>query len=92
MRDDVYYIMETFGLVKHKDEQKYGSYRIKELILEIYDKMTEAIKTGRPYQTILDPPAGPPTDAEGNFIPMAEWDPSNWPPHIHPRRKENLTK
>ena len=26
-------------------------------------------------------------DAEGNFIPVANWDKSNWPPHIHPTRK-----
>jgi len=48
------------------------------------DKMAEAIQTGRPYQTILDPPPGPPTDEHGNYIPMAQWDPANWPPHIHP--------
>lgn len=42
------------------------------------------------YQTRLNPPAGPPCDAEGNFIPMSEWDPAHWPPHIHrPRQREN---
>lgn len=34
------------------------------------------------YKTRLNPPPGPPTDADGNFIPMSDWDP-NWPPHIH---------
>lgn len=29
-------------------------------------------------------PPGPPTDAHGNFIPMSQWAPNNWPPHIHP--------
>jgi len=82
-RHAVDYIMDTFPIVKRKDEQKYGSYRTKELILEIYDKMTEAIQTGQPYETILDPPPGPPTDANGNYIPMAQWDSANWPPHIH---------
>jgi len=28
------------------------------------------------------------TDADGNFIPMEQWDESNWPSHIHPPRKE----
>jgi N-6 DNA Methylase len=57
-RDDVDYIMEAFPIVKRKDEQQYGSFRTKELILEVYDAMAEAIRTGVPYQTILDPPPG----------------------------------
>ena len=55
-REDVDYIMETFPIVKRKDAKKYGEYRTKRVILECYDAMAEAIKTGRPYQTILDPP------------------------------------
>ena len=54
------YIMETFPIVKRKDEQKYGEYRNKRVIMECYDAMAEAIKTGEPYRTILDlPPADP---------------------------------
>ncbi len=50
--------METFPIVKRKDVQRYGSFRTKELILEVYDAMAEATRTGHPYQTILDPPPG----------------------------------
>jgi hypothetical protein len=57
-RDDVDYIMETFPIVKRKDVAAFGSYRTKELILEVYDAMTQAIRTGEPYKTILDPPPG----------------------------------
>jgi hypothetical protein len=57
-RDDVDYILETFPIVKRKDEQRYGSFRTKELILELYDAMAEAAQNSRPYQTILDPPPG----------------------------------
>lgn len=57
-RNDVDYIMETFPIVKRKDVERYGSFRTKELILVVYDKMSEAIRTGEPYQTILDPPPG----------------------------------
>ncbi|MGK5093224.1 N-6 DNA methylase [Deltaproteobacteria bacterium TL4] len=60
-RDDVDYIMGTFPIVKRKDEQKYGEYRTKAIILHCYDKMAEAIKTGEPYQTILDPPPADPS-------------------------------
>ena len=54
------YIMETFPIIKYKDEQKYGEFRKKRIILECYDAMAEAMKTGRPYQTILDPPPADP--------------------------------
>jgi hypothetical protein len=57
-RDDVDYVMDTFSIVKRKDEERYGSFRTKELILEIYEAMTEAVRSGRPYQTILNPPPG----------------------------------
>ncbi|HUT60573.1 MAG TPA: hypothetical protein VNA25_22235 [Phycisphaerae bacterium] len=87
-RDAVDYIMETFPIVKKKDIKAHGAYRTKDAILEIYDAMAEAIATGQPYHTRLDPPPGPPADAEGNFIPMAQWDPAAWPPHIHPPRDQ----
>jgi hypothetical protein len=57
-REDVDYIMETFPIVKRKDEERYGTYRTKELILEVYDAMAEAARTHKTYQTILDPPPG----------------------------------
>ncbi len=59
-RDDVDYIMETFPIVKRKDEAAHGSYRTKEKILEIYDAMQRAIETGVAYQTVLDPPPADP--------------------------------
>jgi hypothetical protein len=55
-RDDVDYIMETFPIVKRKDIQHHGTFRTKNLVLDIYDAITEATRT--PYQTILDPPPG----------------------------------
>lgn len=58
--EDVDYIMDTFPIVKRKDEDKYGKYRTKRVILEIYDEMAESIRTGEPYQTRLDPPPADP--------------------------------
>jgi len=98
-RDAVAYIMETFPIVKRKDVEKYGSYRTKETILEIYDEMQRvmaenaaAVAAGRQptarYPTRLTPPPGPPADAADNFIPMAQWDRAHWPVHIHPPRGE----
>jgi hypothetical protein len=57
-RDAVTYILETFPIVREKDTKRYGTYRTKDRILEIYDAMAEAMRTGRPYQTALDPPPG----------------------------------
>jgi len=55
-------ISETVPIVilEPKDEHKYGEYRTKRVILECYDAMAEAMKTGRQYQTILDPPPADP--------------------------------
>ncbi|MGQ9684513.1 MAG: Eco57I restriction-modification methylase domain-containing protein, partial [Anaerolineae bacterium] len=59
-RDDVDYIMDTFPIVRRKDEAAFGEYRTKRVILEMYDQMQAAIDTGRPYQTWLDPPPADP--------------------------------
>lgn len=47
-RDNVDYIMDTFPIVKRKDEAEYGEYRTKRLILAAYDAMSEAEATGIP--------------------------------------------
>ena len=38
-RDAVAYIMDTFSIVRRKDEENHGEYRTKRLILEVYDAM-----------------------------------------------------
>jgi hypothetical protein len=57
-REDTDYILDTFPIVRRKDEERYGEYRTKRLILEIYDSMRKAIDTRVPYDTILDPLPG----------------------------------
>jgi hypothetical protein len=52
--------MDTFPIVKRKDEEQFEEYRTKRVILEIYDEMAEAMRTGKPYQTRLDPPPADP--------------------------------
>ena len=59
-RHAVSYIMDTFPIVKRKDEAKHGHYRTKETILQIYDALAESIATGHPYQTLLNPPPADP--------------------------------
>ena len=55
-RDDVDYIMDTFPIVKRKDEAAHGEYRTKRLILDVYDQMAEAIAVGTPYVSPFDTP------------------------------------
>jgi hypothetical protein len=57
-RENTDYILDTFPIVRRKDEALYGEYRTKRLILEIFDAIQRAMGTGVPYQTILDPPPG----------------------------------
>jgi hypothetical protein len=57
-REDTDYILDTFPIVRCKDEARFGEYRTKLLVLECYDAMAKAINTGQPYQSALDPPPG----------------------------------
>lgn len=82
-REDVDYIMETFPILKRRDEEQHGEYRTKRVILQIYDAMAEAIRTGRPYHTLLDPPPGSPAAGLPDWKPGKPL-PANWPSHIHP--------
>lgn len=92
-RHAVEYIMETFPIVKRKDEKEYGEYRTKRRILEIYDAMALLFESSEhspltTYHSPLDPPPGPPCDSEGNFIPVEQWDNNNWPKNVHQIKEE----
>lgn len=50
-RDEASHVMDTFPIVKRKDEGAFGSYRTKELILEAYDAMSHAQAFGIPYKS-----------------------------------------
>jgi hypothetical protein len=60
-RDDVDYILDTFPIVKRKDEAAFGEYRTKRLILDRYDAMAEAEAAGEEYESVLDPPPAHPS-------------------------------
>ncbi|UFR01768.1 SAM-dependent DNA methyltransferase [Streptomyces sp. Go40/10] len=64
-REDVVHVLDTFPIVKRKDEARYGTYHTKELILGEYDRMAEAGLTpdnplvdGDTYTSTLTPPPG----------------------------------
>jgi hypothetical protein len=95
-RDDADYIMETFPIVKRKDEAAYGEYRTKRIILEIYDKMAKAAETGVPYETPLDPPLvdlGPeqPTTV-ASLQPLSERRTPVKPPEARPEEPPDLDR
>ena len=60
-RDAVAYIMDTFPIIRRRDEKQHGDYRTKREVLDRYDDMQTAIATGEPYSTILDPPPAHPS-------------------------------
>ncbi|WP_407549366.1 N-6 DNA methylase [Streptomyces sp. Pv4-95] len=66
-RDNVSYILDTFPIVKRKDEAAHGTYRTKDLILAEYDRMAAAGLTletsldesdSGTYRSTLNPPPG----------------------------------
>ncbi|MFE7813132.1 Eco57I restriction-modification methylase domain-containing protein [Streptomyces sp. NPDC057433] len=64
-REDVDYILDTFTIVRRKDEARYGTYRTKDLILVEYDRMAAAgltlenpLMDGEKYTSTLTPPPG----------------------------------
>lgn len=60
---DADYMLETFPLVKAKDEERFGTFRTKEMILRCYQEMQEAIadQTGQTvFTSQLDPMPGVP--------------------------------
>jgi hypothetical protein len=58
-RDDVDYVMDTFPIVKRKDEAAHGGhYRTKEAILAVYDQLAALGGAWDRYVSPLDPPPG----------------------------------
>ena len=55
-----HYILETFPIVKRKDEAQWGIHSTKDTILEIYAALAECQRSGQPYQTRLNPPPADP--------------------------------
>jgi Eco57I restriction-modification methylase len=55
------WLLDSFTVLRKYEEQDRGEFRTKRLVLEIYDVLAEARRTGRPYQTRLDPPPADPS-------------------------------
>ncbi|QEL14825.1 Eco57I restriction-modification methylase domain-containing protein [Limnoglobus roseus] len=57
---DADHILETFPLVKARDEERFGTCRTKEMILRCYQEMQEAISSQTMFTSQLDPMPGVP--------------------------------
>jgi len=55
-RDDAGYILDTFRIVREREQEKYGEFRTKRLILEKYDELAGQPVTGA-VSAALKPPA-----------------------------------
>jgi len=56
----------SISVVKRKDEQVHGEYRIKRVILDLYDAMQQAMETGTPLSHAPRPTAHTRLDATRN--------------------------
>ncbi len=62
-RDDTSYVLDTFPIVRRHDEEAHGEFRTKRLVLEAFDRMAEAARTGAAYTSLVSPPPADPSVA-----------------------------
>jgi len=78
-RDEVAHLMESFWVVRDREEKEHGEFRTKRLILEAYEAM-EAATPEAPFASQLSPSPGDPAAAHpprsgelpGRWIPWEE--------------------
>ncbi len=57
-KDAAGHILNSFPIVREKDEKTHGTYRTRDSILALYETFTAAHRTGTPWSSPLDPPPG----------------------------------
>lgn len=57
-RADTEHILDSFPVVRKYDERDHGEFRTKRLVLAAYDAMAEAVCTGVPFVSPLNPRPG----------------------------------
>jgi hypothetical protein len=54
--ESVEFTLDSLEKLRARDQQHHGTYRTKRSVVEIYTAMAQAVSTGQPYITPLDPP------------------------------------
>jgi len=82
-RVDAGHVLDTFPIVRAKEEREHGAYRTKCLVLECYDALAAAIASGKPYVSPLSPPPADPRLAhparEAEIVPLSRRIPAPRP-------------
>jgi hypothetical protein len=52
------HVLDSFFVIRKYEERDHGEFRTKRLVLREYDAMAEAVRTGVPYRSPLNPPPG----------------------------------
>ena len=55
-RDDAAYITETFPVLARSEQREHGEYRTQRVVLETYDALAAASRSGQTYLSPLGPP------------------------------------
>ncbi len=63
-RSQAEWLLNSFTVLRKYEEADYSEFRTKRIVLEIYDELAEAIRSGGSYRTRLDPPVGDPRAAD----------------------------
>lgn len=53
-REDASYVMDSFTVIQRGEVRATGEFRLKRMILEVYDAMSRAIETEQPYVSPCD--------------------------------------
>jgi hypothetical protein len=69
-RAEVEYIVDTFPIIRAREEARHGEYRTKRLILERYQAMQDAATSGGAYVCPLNPPPGDPRASDPSLQSM----------------------
>jgi hypothetical protein len=69
--EDVGYVMDTFPIVRRKDEQQHGEYRTKRMILDRYRRLADKTAGADPFMGLVDPPPADPRLAHGTAVARA---------------------
>jgi len=59
-KDAAAHLLNSFPLVRVKDEKAHGHYRTRDTILALYEAFTHAHRNQQPWSSPLDPPPGTP--------------------------------